>query len=240
MNQKVLFTGGSGLLGSAIQKLRPDWLYPTHERVDVLNYQTLYQFVKMANVETIVHAAALVPAAKCEEDPLGAMMTNMLGTMNVVAACGELGLRLVYVSTDYVYPGNEGAKPENYPLYPILKYGWSKLGGECACRMYDGSLIVRLSFGKDEFPYDGAFDDQWTSREPVSKIAPKLIKVIESDVIGVINVGGKRQTVYDYALQNITDGRTVNPIKRESVKQVIPFDTSLSTDKYDSIFGETQ
>src|SRR5690606_22152297 len=96
-----------------------------------------------------------------EKDPLNGIETNIIGTANVVKLCMKHSLRLIYISTDYVFSGDKGDYKENEPVHPVNKYAWSKLGGECAVRMYDKALIVRTSFGANVFPYDKAFVDQW-------------------------------------------------------------------------------
>ncbi len=55
--------------------------------------------------------------------------------------------------------GDQGNYKETDPVYPVNKYAWSKLGGECAVRMYDKSLIIRTTFGPNVFPYQKAFVD---------------------------------------------------------------------------------
>ena len=87
-----------------------------------------------------------------------------------------------------------GGYREEDELHPVNKYAWSKLGGECAVRLYDRSLIVRTSFGPDVFPYERAFVDQWTSRESVSVVARKLVELVDSERTGVVHVGGPRRT----------------------------------------------
>ncbi len=230
---KILFTGGSGLLGSEIKKSKPEWLYPTRLEVDVKNYHRLVDFCDYHKIKTIVHSAAFLGPVQCEENPEKTLDVNIIGTANVVSAAFTLGARIIYISTDYVYRGEGGDYKENFSVCPKSKYAWSKLGGECAVRMLDNYAIIRTSFGKNEFSYDGAYIDQWTSREPVSIISPKIIKVVESDFIGVINIGGKRQCVHDYAI-SVSPNKAIKKLNRP---ENAPFDTSLDTSLYDSLFG---
>ena len=60
---------------------------------------------------------------------------NIIGTCNVVKACKKLKIKLIYLSTSYVYPGLKGNYKETSPLLPYNNYAWSKLGGECAVQM---------------------------------------------------------------------------------------------------------
>ena len=67
---------------------------------------------------------------------------NIIGTANITKVCSDLGIKLIYFSTSYVYPGAKGNYKESDALLPINNYAWSKLGGESAVRMYKNSLIL--------------------------------------------------------------------------------------------------
>ena len=116
-------------------------------------------------------------------------------------------------------------------MHPVNKYAWSKLGGECAVRLCDNSLIIRTSFGPNVFPYNKAFTDQWTSRESVAVIAAKIMPLIRSDVTGVIHVGGPRRTVFDYAT-GLQGSISVGKLSIKDVSFKVPVDTSLDCGRY--------
>ena len=231
---KVIFTGGSGLLGSEFKKVLPNIDYPSSKEFDVTNYGQMQGYVASNGCELIVHAAAFTSPPLIDKDPLKALEINIIGTSNVVKLCMEFDVRLIYISTDYVFEGDRGNYKETDPVYPVNKYAWSKLGGECAVRMYDKSLIVRTTFGPDIFPYEKAFVDQWTSRESVSVIAKKISKLVNRNIAGVIHVGGKRKTVFEYAksLDRTTD---IGELSVNDVNFAVPVDTSLNCGKYDRL-----
>jgi dTDP-4-dehydrorhamnose reductase len=233
---KIIFTGGSGLLGSKFRKLLPDIKYPSSQEFDVTNYSQMKEYIGAESFDLIIHAAAFTSPPLIDEDPLKAVEVNILGTSNIVKLCVELDARLIYISTDYVFKGDKGNYKEDDPVFPVNKYAWSKLGGECAVRMFDKSLIVRTSFGPNIFPYDKAFVDQWTSRESVSVIAGKIIELIEKDITGVIHVGGKRKTVLEYA-KNLDETRDIGELLIDDVAFKVPRDTSLNCDKYNELIG---
>jgi dTDP-4-dehydrorhamnose reductase len=145
-------------------------------------------------------------------------------------------IRLVYISTDYVFRGDRGQYREEDELYPVNKYAWSKLGGECAVRLYDKALIIRTSFGPDEFPYPGAFADQWTSRRAVSDAAPDLLRAVESGISGVLHVGGPRRTVLEYA-RSLDPAREIAALSIRDVSFSVPVDTSLDTNRFANEVG---
>jgi len=236
-NSQIIYTGGSGLLGSEFRKIRPDINYPSSRDFNVTNYAQMKEYVQSNGCELIVHAAAFTSPPLTEKDPLKALEVNIVGTSNVVKLCMEFDARLIYISTDYVFKGDKGNYQETDPVYPVNKYAWSKLGGECAARLYDKSLIVRTTFGPNIFPYDKAFADQWTSRESASIIANKISKLLDKDITGVIHVGGKRRTVFQYA-ESLDEARKIGELSINDVPFSVPVDTSLNCDKYNELIRQ--
>lgn len=233
--KEIIFTGGSGLLGSEIKKLLPNAVYPYSREFNVTNYDQMERYIKKGSYRMIVHAAAFTSPPKIDQEPLKAIETNIEGTSNVVKLCMRYDLKLVYISTDYVFKGDAGNYREEDAVFPVNKYAWSKLGGECAVRLYDNSVIIRTTFGPNQFPYEKAFVDQWTSREAVSEIAKKMVKVIKSDFKGVIHIGGKRKTVYEYA-KGLDLQKEIGELSIKDVSFKVPTDTSLNCDKYNDLF----
>jgi len=221
-----------------MQELFPKSHFPTSSELDITtDVQVWTQITGLKEIDTIVHMAAYTSPPKVDNNPIDALAVNIIGTCYIVEACAAVNKRLIYISTDYVFDGNKGNYKEDDPMYPVNKYAWSKLGGECAVKMYDNSLIVRLSFGPNEFPYEGAFIDQWTSREPVSAIAKKLKKLIISDVTGTIHIGSNRRTVYNYA-KSISPDKKLLELSIKNMQTKMPKDTSLDITRYKSIIGD--
>lgn len=237
-----IVTGGSGLLGSHLRKELPGACFPTSEEFNVKCYESMRSWLlrREGTVYTILHCAALTSPPRVEAEPMAAIEINIVGTANIVYICHEFNLKLIYISTDYVFDGSKGNYKEDDPVMPVNKYSWSKLGGECIVRMYDNSLIVRLSFGPDVFPYQNAFTDQWTSRLPVSKIVPQILSLLIRDhevpITGVIHLGGERRTVFEYAKEL---NPTVGKVSIKDVSFKVPIDTSLDTSKYKEIIKGT-
>ncbi|MBW8041253.1 MAG: sugar nucleotide-binding protein [Planctomycetes bacterium] len=235
---RIIFTGGSGLLGSEFRKILPEIEYPSSKDFNISDYNQIEQYTATNNCELIIHAAAFTSPPLVEKDPLKALNVNIVGTSNVVKLCMKFDIRLVYISTDYVFKGDKGNYTETDPVYPSNKYAWSKLGGECAVRMHDKSLIIRTTFGPNVFPYEKAFIDQWTSRESVSVIANMISKIINKDITGTIHVGGKRKTVFEYA-RGLDKLKNIGRMSTKDVSFPVPMDTSLNTDRYNQIIRQT-
>jgi len=236
---RILVTGGSGLLGGKLHELLPTAQFPSSAEFDVSNPQGMREWARAHPFEVLVHAAAFTSPPRIDADPLKAVDVNIVGTANVVRLCAEHGARLVYLCTDYVFRGDQGRYVEDDPVLPVNKYAWSKLGGECAVRLYDRSLVVRTTFGPDVFPYPKAFSDQWTSREGVSTLARKLVPLIEHEVLGVIHVGGPRRTVLDYA-RGLDLSKAIEPLSIHDVSFSVPVDTSLDCSRYDRVVAELE
>lgn len=230
--EEILVTGGNGLLCGEIKKLWPRAIFTDLPEFDITDFNKMRQYINGKGIKLIFHAAAFTSPPLNEKDPAKAVEVNIIGTANVVNLCMRDNIKMVYVSTDYVFKGDKGNYKEEDPVCPVNKYAWSKLGGECSVRLYDNSLIIRTTFGPNVFPYEKAFSDQWTSRESVSEIAKRIVKLVEKDATGVVHVGGKRKTVYRYA-RSLDKKKKIGKISIKDATFRVPKDTSLNTDKYD-------
>jgi dTDP-4-dehydrorhamnose reductase len=235
----TLFTGGSGLLGTAFRRLLPAALYPGSAEFDVRDYGSMERWAAGRTITTVIHAAAFTSPPKIDQDPLRALESNIIGTANVARMALLHGWRMVYVSTDYVFRGDTGSYREDDPVHPVNRYAWSKLGGECAVQMLSDSLIIRTSFGPDVFPYPKAFVDQWTSRQGVSETARQMIALIRTNAIGVVHVGGPRRTVMEYA-HSLDPSKRIEPLSVNDVTFAVPVDTSLDTTRYRALVMATE
>ena len=233
----ILFTGGSGLLGGEMKKLLPRAMFPGHSEFDITDLASMNKYAQGKEISLVIHAAAFTSPPKINENPKYAIDANIIGTANVTKFCMERNIRLIYISTDYVFPGDKGNYVEADPVLPSNKYAWSKLGGECAVQQYDKSLIVRTSFSENEFPYPKAFTDQWTSRLTVTALAEKLEKLIDTDETGIVHVGGPRRTVFEYAVA-ISPDKEIGELSLNDVSFTAPRDTSLNTGRYEQITKE--
>ena len=152
---------------------------------------------------------------------------NIIGTANIVKVCSDLKIKLIYFSTGYVYEGRVGNYKETDPVLPVNNYAWSKLGGECAVAMYKNSLILRITMCEKPFLHEYAFHDINTNfmfHEEVVKIIPKIL-----NKTGILNVGGKIQSVYSFAK------KTNKNVKKKSGKKLFPKNVSMNVGKLNKI-----
>ena len=231
---EIIVTGGSGLLGTELKtKLIAD--YPSHQDFDITNYDKMENYIRNKNYKICLHCAATTSPPNVEKNPIVALETNIIGTTNLVKLCSKYNIKLIYISTDYVFDGKKGNYKEEDSLNPVNKYSLSKLGGETAVRMYSNSLTIRLSLGANIFPYEKAYIDQYTSRECVREISEKIIKLLNTDITGIIHIGHPKRSVYDYAI-SLGGNKEIGKISFKEMKINIPEDTSLDTSKYDMLF----
>ncbi len=228
---QILLTGGSGLLGTEILKLDPDLLAPSHRELDITDAAAVAAYVAAHKPDIILHAAAITNNREVEAHPVTAEKVNVDGTVNLVQACDGTRIRFVYLSTDYVYKGDRGNYSETDPVDPFNMYASTKLAGEKIVRRIPNHLIIRASFGASEFAYPDAFSDKWSSKEYVDEIAPGILKAVRSPLTGILNMGGERRSMYEYAFER---NPAVNKIERRDSAHKSPVDTSLNLDRWNA------
>lgn len=130
----VLITGAKGQLGTDLVTI----LSQNHEvkgtdidAVDIRNADEVKSLVQRARPDVVIHAAAYTDVDRCEGNADEAMAINATGTKNVAMACQEIGAKLIYYSTDYVFDGSKQTPYVEEDLAnPQTVYGLSKLHGE--------------------------------------------------------------------------------------------------------------
>ena len=140
-------------------------------------------------------------------------------------------VKLIYFSTNYVYPGTRGNYKESDSLLPVNNYAWSKLGGECAVQMYKNSLILRLCMTERPFIHKEAFYNVKTSFIYHDEVAKILLKLI--NVRGILNIGGPTKSVYNFAK---ADNPYIKKILLKNKKKInMPFNSSINIEKLKKI-----
>ena len=148
---RILITGGKGMLGRTLMK---HWQAEHTCRVadlpetDVLDQPTLAHCFEQFAPEVVVHCVAMTQVDACESDPLKAKRLNETATANVAACAAACGARLIAISTDYVFSGDEpGDRLETDPTAPKTVYGATKLAGEqAALAACPNAVIARIAW----------------------------------------------------------------------------------------------
>lgn len=227
---KVLMTGGSGLLGRQIVSLDSSVIAPRHDELDITDLVSIEQAFESYKPSIVLHLAAATKPPEHEKHPELGIITNIIGTANIARACLDYGIRLIYTSTDYLYVG-KGPHKENEAVNAPSNFAWSKLGGEASVALVPNHLIVRLSFGPVPFPWEGVYEGQYNSKLYVDEVAPLVLRLAKSDEMGIINVGGSRTSLEEYARRTRTDIGVI------SKPDWVPADTSLDVTKMCKVLG---
>ncbi len=200
MKKKILITGGEGRFAKILKKKdrNLNLFFASKKQCNILNLNSIEKIVKKIKPKIIIHSAALSRPMKIHDTNIQKSIDlNIIGTSNITKICKKYNIKLIYFSTGYVYPGLKGNYSELDPVKPFNNYGLSKLGGECAVSMYKNSLILRITMTEKPFVHNKAYSNlksNFMFHEDLVKILPKLI-----NMKGIINVGGKSQSVYAFA-----------------------------------------
>lgn len=198
--KKIAVTGGKGRFASILKNFfnGNNIFYLKKNDLDILNFKAVDKYLKRKKINILVHLAGMSrPMVDHEKDINKSIELNIIGTSNIVRACNINKTKLIYISTNYVYPCVKGPYREHDALLPFNKYGWSKLGAESAVRMYKNSLIVRVSMTEKPFIHKSAFTNVISNFMFHDEFAKSFSKIINKK--GIINVGGKRQSIYNFA-----------------------------------------
>lgn len=185
----------------------------------------------MHSVSLILHLAAETQHNASSESYL---KDNIIGTANIALCALKQGARLVYLSTDYAYPGDRGGYKESDPIRPIGFYAGSKVAGELATQMVPDHLIIRGSFYSSlAFPVGAV--DAYTSRIPLARAAPQVAALATSQTTGIINIGGTRRSLFEIISGEFRPN--VRPVSRTELNTPYPFphDVSLDTSRARSL-----
>ena len=147
----VSIIGPNGQLGTDLVKVltKAGWkVIPiAHAAISVENLESVSSVLKGAQTDWIINTAAFHKVDECEKDSQKAWEINVQGPKNVATVARDLGMRSVFISSDYVYSGNKGDRySESDPVSPVNAYGHSKAGGEAVTlAASEKNLVVRIA-----------------------------------------------------------------------------------------------
>jgi dTDP-4-dehydrorhamnose reductase len=229
--KKIIMTGGNGRFAKIFRKIKnkEKIFYPSRKFLDLKNLSSIEKYVKKIKPDYLIHCAALSrPMDIHEKNIEESITTNIIGTCNIVRICSQEKVKLIYFSTNYVYPGKKGNYKESDSVLPINKYALSKLGGECAVQMYDNSLILRICMTEKPFIHKKAFNDVETNFMYHQEFAKNLLKLIDHN--GIINVGGPKKIIYHFAKE--TNKKVVSVSSKKVLGKQFPKKQTMNIDTY--------
>ena len=149
---RILVTGVKGQLGyDVVNELKKRGHTPIGvdvEEMDITDASAVEKEIKKEPLDAVIHCAAYTAVDAAEDNRELCMRVNAEGTRNIARVCRELDLKMVYISTDYVFDG-EGERPwePDDPREPLNDYGESKYQGELAVEEYlEKYFTVRIAW----------------------------------------------------------------------------------------------
>ena len=261
---RVLVTGSNGLLGTKLlERLFAD---PSAEplgasrgeranaylgdlpfwQLDVTDAAAVERVLDAARPDAVIHTAALTDVDGCERQRDLAQAINRDGAANVARACAARGIRLVHLSTEYVFDGTAGPYREDDPINPLGWYAQTKHAGEQAVMaaggnwavarttvIYGYALHVRANFvlwllGRLRAGERASIvDDQIGSPTLADNLAEMTLALTASDQVGIFNTVGA-DVISRYQFAHIVaetfglDPDLLDPISTASLKQLAP------------------
>ncbi len=266
--QRILVTGTGGLLGSklvaqarryfnVVSTYRTETLFPNSVKMDVTKESDVRRVFNSFKPDVVIHAAAETNVDRCEADKKHAWRVNVGGTKNIADMSNVIGARMLYVSTDYVFSGEQGLYTERDAPNPVNHYGSTKLEGERyvtrTCRDY---TIARTSVLYGHHPSKSNFakwviqtlrenepisvvDDHYNSPTLAGNLAEAILEMIQKNLDGLYHTAGsERITRFDFAIQVAKnfdlDSSLIKPVRMSELKAWVakrPRDSSLGIDK---------
>jgi len=269
MLKRILITGANGQLGSELKRIASNYFHCTFvdlEEMDLSDEQSIHRFFEGKEFDFIVNCAAYTAVDRAEEESALAYRVNSDAVKSLATICLEKNIRLIHISTDYVFDGNDNQPiPENVAPNPLSVYGKSKLAGEAhVTSILKDAYIIRTawvysSFGKNfvktilrlakERDSLGVVYDQIGSPTYAKDLAVVIIKIIQSIESGRIDEPGTYHFTnegaiswYDLAyfiIQHANLPCRINPITTEEYKTlaVRPAFSVLDKRKLKNTFG---
>jgi len=245
LHNNILLLGGSGRLGSNIikSKLFINIKYPSKKTLNILNKKKIKEFLIKNNIDLILHCAGIARVKECEKNKKNAFRINVNGTKNIVNSIIEIQkknnktIKLVFISSDAVYPSVKGNYKENDKLKSYNYYGLTKIKGEKLVKKVKKYIIIRTRFfDKKKIPFNYSATNIYNSGLELSVFVKYMQKLIRRKFCGIINVGGpkisdyKKYKKYKKNLKPCDKSKILNEINLK-----IATDASLNTSKLKKI-----
>lgn len=183
MIEKILITGASGQLGLQLQKNSSKfssfkYFFFARTDLDISNFILIEKIINELEIDCIINCAAVTDLNICEKNNYYANLINNLSVKNLAQICSKKKIKLIHISTDYVFSGKKGESYlEDDITGPLNYYGLSKLKGELSMIKENpkNSIIIRTSWLYSNYGINFV-------KSIISKIKKnKTIKVVENE-----------------------------------------------------------
>ena len=232
---KILITGSNGMLATqVITDLRRGYtelgevpaalknaqlVLADVDQLDITDKAATESFMEQHRPDVVINCAAYTNVDGCESNQDDAFKVNAIGSRNLAIACENISAKLVHVSTDYVFRGDEPTPRREYDMpWPISAYGKTKYAGEEFVRQYcKKSFIVRTAW---LYGYSGknfvktmvwlakekggakVVNDQHGNPTNAADLSHHLLKIAASEEYGTYHCTGNGEcTWYEFAVE---------------------------------------
>ncbi len=277
MDKKILLTGGSGLLALnwaftvldkflvqlALHKREIYFQGANASLVDLGSNQELNSYLELNNPDIIIHSAGLANVEICESNKDDSYHVNAELSANIARSCSQRNIKLVHISTDHLFSGDEACVKESSDIFPLNEYARTKAEAEkLVLEANPETLIIRTNFYGWGTSYRQSFSDQiinalrnnkdiylfqdvfytpilietlvQTVHELLDKNATGIYHVVGDERLSKYEFGKKLANVFNFDEQYIKPGLLKN--KTDLVKR--PLDMSLSNKKTCTLLGK--
>lgn len=282
---KVLVTGANGLLGQYLirdtvsaghdviatgrgSNRLPDYADITYTYVplDITNKEAVHEAIEKIHPSIIIHAAAMAQPDACELDKTACWNTNVDATAYITEAAEKINSRLIYISTDFVFDGDNGPYKEEDDPQPINYYGESKLAAEQIIQssktdwaivrtvLVYGNILAGtrsnvVTWVKDNLDNKKnikVVNDQIRTPTYVEDLSKAIVLIADKNAKGIYHISGKEVfTPYEMAVQ-VADYFGLDKSLMEKVDAAIftqpakrPLKTGFIIDKAEKELGYT-
>ncbi len=218
---------GDGLLGNELHK-QTGWDYISRKSgtLDIDNVRTSFP---KNDYQTPIHNIIINCVANTNTYSTNKdahWKVNYAFVSELIQYCNDYDIKLVHISTDYIYAGSiNEASEEDVPVHSNNWYSYTKLLADGLVQLQSNNhLLIRCTHKPKPFPYDGAWIDQIGNFDYVDVISSFIIMMINKDLQGVYNVGTEIKTMYELASQTKDIIKTFTPSH-------VPKNQSMNLDK---------
>jgi len=234
---------GDGLLGSEVVK-QTGWDYFSRKKdgFDITQHEKFDQYF-IENHHGVVFANKYDVVVNCiactdtySQDKEKHWEINYKAVVNLSNYCAKHNIKLVHISSDYVYTNSvKNATEDDVPVHGKNWYSYTKLLGDSYVQLQPNNLVIRGTHKPTPFPYEGAWVDQRGNFDYVDIISKIYIQLVENNASGVYNVGTELKNMYALA-ERTKPG--VKAIRIESTE--VPRDVSMSITKLKDFYDNIQ
>jgi dTDP-4-dehydrorhamnose reductase len=234
---RILVTGSNGLLGQKLVELISsgnDYLIATAKStlvinlpkgefhaLDVTDAASVESVIAQSKPDVIIHTAAMTQVDQCETEQEKCWLNNVQAVENLVRACEKFSVRLIHLSTDFIFDGTHGPLDETEKPNPLSYYGKSKLAAEEIIQkskidwailrtvlvfgvtkdMSRSNIVLWVKKSLEEGKSIQVVNDQWRTPTLAEDLAMGCYLAATKNAKGIYNISGETMmTPYDIAL----------------------------------------